>query len=81
MCGGAPSPSPEKKVAPPPAPPAELILSKDEQGAAAAKKGKRQKKRGRSALVTPGLSLGSAAATRTVSGVGIKSAATRAKTV
>jgi hypothetical protein len=81
MCGGAPKPTPPKKEAPPPAPPPELILSKEEQGVANVKKGKKQKRAGRSALVTPGLSLGNAAASRVAGGAGLTVGSAKARKV
>jgi hypothetical protein len=79
MCGGAPKPQAPKKEAPPPAPPPELILSKEEQGVANVKKGKKQKRAGRSALVTPGLSLGSAVAKNAASGAGLRAPASTSR--
>jgi hypothetical protein len=57
MCGGMPKQQPQKRDLPPPAPPVELILDEKDAQAMAARRGKKQKRAGRSALVTPGLNI------------------------
>jgi len=74
MCGGAGGGgAPPRKEPPPPEPPAELVLDSAGKSEADARRRQRKGRAGRSALVTPGLSLGGLAAQATVSGLGLGS--------
>ena len=78
MCGGG-GPKPAPREAPAPAPPPELRLTGDAAVADSKRKSRKTLATGRQSLVTPGLSLGAAAA-RTVTGaLGIGGAAKRGK--
>jgi hypothetical protein len=68
MCGGAPKPAPPRNDPPPPEAPAELILSDKKAAAKGAKLGRKKLQKGRSALVTPGLTV--AGGTPTGTGLG-----------